>query len=139
MLEEQKQLSPSAADKVDQANGGNRVRVQARIVTRPRIDIHEADDAFVLLADMPGADESTTEVLVEKNILTLKGETDLFAPEGFVPVHRESGQRYYERLIRLPEEVDAAKLEATVKNGVLKVILPKNSRARTLRIQVNPG
>lgn len=139
MSEEQKQLSPSVASKSEQANGGNRVRVQARIVTRPRIDIHEADDAFVLFADMPGADESTTEVLVEKNILTLKGETDLFAPEGFVSVHRESGQRYYERLIRLPEEVDATKLEATVKNGVLKVILPKNSRARTLRIQVNPG
>ncbi len=110
-----------------------------RVVTRPRIDIHETDSAYVLFADMPGVDEKSAEVLVEKQILTIKGEAELFQPEGFEQVYRESNHRYYERLIRLPEEVDPSQLEAAVKNGVLRLHLPKTNAARTIRVQVNAG
>ena len=114
-------------------------RRQPVCVTRPRIDIQETDTAFYLFADLPGVDEHSTEVVVEKNILKISGKADLFAPEGYEQVHRESSQRHYERLIRLPEDVNPAQLQAVVKNGVLTLTLPKTQEARTIRVQVNPG
>lgn len=123
----------------EQAAGQNRVRGQLGGITRPRLDIQETDSTYFLYVDMPGVDETTTEVLVEKNVLTIKGTANLFEPEGFEAVYRESGQRYYERHIRLPEEVEATRLQATVKNGVLKITLPKAAQAQTIRVQVNAG
>lgn len=112
---------------------------QQRTVTRPRLDIRETDQAFFLYADMPGVDDRSTEVVVEKRILTISGTASLFEGEGYEQVYKESGPRYYERLIRLPEDVDAAQLEAHVKNGVLKIKLPKTQAAQTVRVQVQPG
>ncbi len=123
----------------EQATGQNRVRGQLGGITRPRLDIQETDSTYFLYVDMPGVDETTAEVLVEKNILSIKGTANLFEPEGFEAVYRESGQRYYERFIRLPEEVEAPRLQATVKNGVLKITLPKAAQAQTIRVPVNAG
>ncbi len=110
-----------------------------QIMTRPRTDIRETDQAYLLQADMPGIDESSAEVTVEKKVLTIRGTTRPFAPEGFENVYKESDQRLYERIFRLPEEVDPTSLEATVKNGVLTVTLPKRREAQPVRIQVNAG
>lgn len=121
------------------AHEANHTRQQLGGVTRPRVDILETESAYLLQVDMPGVDETTSEVLVEKDLLSIKGTTATFEPAGFEPVYRESGQRYYERLIRLPEEVEATKMEATVKNGVLKIRLPKSEKAQTIRVQVNAG
>ncbi|WP_237227723.1 Hsp20/alpha crystallin family protein [Rubinisphaera sp. JC750] len=125
-----------AAEATEQTCNPRTARVR---VTRPRIDIHESDSGFVLYADMPGVDEKSTEVLVEKNVLTIQGTARFEVPEGFSEVHREANQRFYERLIRLPEDVDATKLQASVRNGVLTLQLPKTTEARPIRVQVNAG
>ncbi|MCG6157884.1 Hsp20/alpha crystallin family protein [Rubinisphaera margarita] len=110
-----------------------------QVMTRPRTDIRETDQAYLLQADMPGIDESTAEVTVEKKVLTIRGTTQPYTPEGFENVYRESDQRFYERVFRLPEEVDPTALEATVKNGVLTVTLPKRQEAQPVRVRINAG
>jgi len=138
MSDETKQLTTT--DQTAVTDEQNTCQRPAHVrVTRPRIDIHESDNGFVLYADMPGVDEKSTEVLVEKNVLTIQGTAKFSVPEGFEEIHREAGQRYYERLIRLPEDVDATKLEAKVRNGVLTLHLPKTTEARPIRVQVNAG
>lgn len=139
-MSEEKKVSCCGGDCASEKTSG---QVQTTVplggVTRPKIDILETESAYLLNADMPGVDETTTEVLVEKNILTIKGVAAAFNPEGFESVYRESGQRNYQRMIRLPEEVEPSRMEATVKNGVLKIKLPKSETAKTIRVQVNAG
>src|SRR6056297_1639599 len=89
----------------------------SELKTRPRTDIRETDRGYLLLVDMPGVDESHVDVIVEKGVLTIRGEAGFEAPEGFEHVHKEADSRKYERVFRLPEEVDVTGLTASVKNG----------------------
>ncbi|HCS55747.1 Hsp20/alpha crystallin family protein [Rubinisphaera sp.] len=110
-----------------------------RAATRPRTDIRETETGFLLQVDMPGIDESTAEITVEKNVLTITGTAHLYQPEGFEKVYKESDQRYYERVFRLPEDVDSTALSASVKNGVLTVSIPKSKAALPVRVPINAG
>jgi HSP20 family molecular chaperone IbpA len=102
----------------------------------PRVDIYETADGVVLLADMPGVDENSVAVTLEKNILTIEGRVDFVRPEGYDLAYAEYGVGDYYRTFALSDEVDRARIEASVKNGVLKLTLPKAESARTRKVQV---
>lgn len=102
----------------------------------PRVDIYETEKAVVLLADMPGVNENAVDITLEKNILTIKGYAEPQAPEDFEPAYSEYGFGNYERTFALSDEVDREQIEATVKNGVLRLTMPKAEAARTRKISV---
>ncbi|MCA8986352.1 MAG: Hsp20/alpha crystallin family protein [Planctomycetaceae bacterium] len=110
-----------------------------RSVTRPRTDIHETESAYVIQADMPGVDESSAQVSFEKNVLTISGEPQFNAPEGFESVYHESSARYFERSFRLNEQVNPQELKATVSRGVLTVVIPKAEELRRVQIPIQAG
>jgi HSP20 family molecular chaperone IbpA len=72
-------------------------------------------------------------------VLTITGTAHLYQPEGFEKVYKESDQRHYERVFRLPEDVDSTALSASVKNGVLTVSIPKSKAALPVRVPINAG
>ena len=102
----------------------------------PKVDIYEVDDNVVLLADMPGVSESSVDITLEKQLLTIYGRVDVQWPEGFGPVSGETQPLAFERTFALSDEVDRAKIEATISNGVLHLTLPKAEVARTRKISV---
>jgi HSP20 family molecular chaperone IbpA len=102
----------------------------------PRVDIYETENAVVLLADMPGVNENSVDITLEKNILTIKGYAEPQAPEDFEPAYSEYRFGNYERTFALSDEVDREQIEATVKNGVLRLTMPKAETARTRKITV---
>lgn len=102
----------------------------------PRVDIYEADDETILLADMPGVDENSVDITLEKNILTIEGRVHFERPEGYDLVYKEYGVGDYYRTFALSDVVDRAKIGATVKNGVLRLSLPKSEAAKTRKIAV---
>ena len=102
----------------------------------PRVDIYETEDTVVLLADMPGVDENSVDITLEKNILTINGFANRQAPEGFEPAYAEYKFGNYERTFALSDEVDREQIEATVKNGVLRLVMPKAEAAKTRKITV---
>jgi HSP20 family molecular chaperone IbpA len=105
----------------------------------PRADIYEMDDQIVIVADVPGVDEGSLEVTLEKNILTINAYVDALVPEGHALSFAEFEVGDYQRSFRLSNEIDREKIEATVKDGVLRLFLPKAGEARARKISVKAG
>ncbi len=113
---------------------GERTRDTACFV--PRADIYEVNDQIVIVADVPGVDENSLDIVVEKNVLTINAYVTPVAPEGMAFNFAEYEIGDYTRSFKLPDEIDQEKIEATVKDGVLRLYLPKAVGARTRKISV---
>ncbi|MBN8213053.1 MAG: Hsp20/alpha crystallin family protein [Xanthomonadales bacterium] len=103
----------------------------------PRVDIKEEADRFVILADLPGVDPQQVEVLMDKGILSIKGERSSEAieqSERFSRIERRYGS--FHRRFALPDTADAEGIVATGHNGVLEVVIPKRAESTPRRIQV---
>jgi len=108
----------------------------------PRIDIIDSDKDIQVSAELPGMDESDVEVILDKRMLTLRGEKHAEREEherGRMYVERACGS--FERQIPLPSEVEEGKVEATFNQGVLSIVLPKSAEARnkTHKIKIQGG
>jgi HSP20 family protein len=105
----------------------------------PRADIYEMDDRIVVVADVPGAREDSIEITVEKNTLTINAYVDPVLPEGYSLAFAEYEVGDYSRSFRLSNEIDSSRIEATVKDGVLRLYLPKAAEAMARKISVKAG
>lgn len=114
--------------------GAERTRTRRMFI--PSVDIYEEDDTVYLVADVPGVDEESIDITLEKNILTINGYVDDEDMEGYGLAYGEYRVGDYERTFALSDEVDRNKIEATVKNGVLKLTLPKAEEAKARKITV---
>jgi len=98
----------------------------------PRVDVTETDTEVTVTAELPGLDEKDVEVSLTQNMLTLSGEKKAEKEdkgENYYRMERSYGS--FRRTIALPTEIEADKVEATFKNGVLNVVLPKTAQTRT--------
>ncbi len=102
----------------------------------PPIDIHEGPEGLTLEADLPGATERNLRIQLEDNVLSLYARIESPVPEGARLVHEEYRLGDYHRSFILSDEVDREQITAELKNGVLRLSLPKAERARTRRIEV---
>ncbi|KQC06031.1 MAG: hypothetical protein APR62_08655 [Smithella sp. SDB] len=103
----------------------------------PRVDIYETKDALFLIADMPGVDEKTVDVELEKNILTISGRVENGKIKDYSLVFSEYEVGDYERTFTLSDEIDREKIKATVKQGVLRLQLPKAEKVKPKKITIN--
>ncbi len=111
----------------------NRATPQA---ARPAVDLVAFEDRIELHADLPGLTEKDIEVHFEDGALTVRGKRDLDVPEGGRLLRRERGGATFVRSFALGEEVDVDGIAATMKDGVLRITLPKSERVRPRQIQV---
>ncbi len=103
----------------------------------PAIDVAEKDDAVVVRAEVPGCTPDDIEISVYGNTLTLSGEkkeSHEDKRDGYY--HLESTYGSFRRDIPMPTEVDPAKIEAVVKDGVLSVTLPKAEKSKAVKVKV---
>jgi HSP20 family protein len=114
-------------------------RIQARKVYVPQVDILETEQALLLVSDVPGVVEGGVDITVEKNILTIKGKVQGEVPAGYKLSYEEYGVGDYERSFTLPNEIDREGIQATIKDGVLKLTLPKAKQAVTKKVTVAAG
>ncbi|MBN1366201.1 MAG: Hsp20/alpha crystallin family protein [Syntrophaceae bacterium] len=103
----------------------------------PRVDIYETKDAIFLIADMPGVDEKTVDVELEKNILTISGRVENDKVKDYNLVFSEYEVGDYERTFTISNEIDRDKIKATVKQGVLRLELPKAEKVKPKKITIN--
>jgi HSP20 family protein len=99
--------------------------------TAPAVDIVESEKAYEITAEVPGMDEKNIEVKVANGNLTIKGEKQEEKEEkkkDYYLQERKFGS--FERSFSVPEGVDADKIEANFKKGVLTVTLPKKAEAQ---------
>jgi len=113
---------------------------QTRTATvRPRVNIYEGEQAFVVDVEMPGVDENNAEIVLEKNLLSVKGTSQPTTREGFQRVYGFAHQYSYERTFQVPEGIDRDGLTATMKNGVLTVTLPKAAKVQPQKVTIKAG
>ncbi len=103
----------------------------------PRVDIYETREALFLIADMPGVDEKTVDVELEKNILTIAGRVENGRVKEHALVFSEYEVGDYERTFTLSDEIDREKIKASVKQGVLRLELPKDEKVKPKKIVIN--
>jgi HSP20 family protein len=102
-----------------------------KLAAAPAVDVAENDKAYEITAELPGMNEKDIEVNVANGGLTIKGEKKEEKEEkqkGYYVSERRYGS--FERYFGLPDGIDAGKIEASFKNGVLKVTLPKTAEAQ---------
>jgi HSP20 family protein len=102
----------------------------------PALNVWEEGDALVAEAEVPGVKSDDLEISVVGADLTIRGRRESESGEQTTYYHRERGTGEFNRVIRLPVEIDADKVEATLVDGVLALKLPKAESAKPKKIKV---
>lgn len=105
-------------------------------VFAPPVDICESETELVLFADMPGAPLENVEIDLTGDLLTIRGRAVLEDSGNGVVLLSEYREGDYYRQFNLSKSIDREKIEATMKDGVLKVVLPKAEAARPRKIEI---
>lgn len=103
----------------------------------PPVDVIEDSTGITLYADLPGVPKDKLSLHVEADTLTIEGEISLATPEGMEASHAEVSLPRYRRAFTLSKELDAGKVSAELKNGVLTLRIPKAEHAQPRRIAIN--
>lgn len=107
------------------AASGAPERVSEAPSLAPPTDIYETKDAVIMLLDMPGADPETLNVTLEQRVLAVSARSISTTPQGYTPVLVEYEDGNYERSFTLSDLVDEDHIDAVLKDGVLRLTLPK--------------
>jgi HSP20 family molecular chaperone IbpA len=105
----------------------------------PPVDVFENDSGITLLADVPGASRERLSVRVDGETLLIEASASTVGPEDMEVLHGEAPYPSYRRQFTLSRELDSSKIEASVKDGVLRLTIPKLEEARPRRIEVRAG
>lgn len=105
----------------------------------PRADIFETEEDIFVIVDVPGVDESSIDITLEKNVLTISAFVEPHEIEGYAPTLTEYEVGDYQRSFRLSNMIDHDKIQASVKDGVLRLQLAKAGEAKTRTISVTAG
>jgi HSP20 family protein len=103
----------------------------------PRIDVAERDKAIEISVELPGLERGDVEIALDDNVLTISGEKQVEENRDEKNVHvSERAYGAFYRAIELPSGVDPSTIEATMSNGVLKIMVPKPANAEPKKIEV---
>lgn len=111
-------------------------RTRSRRSFVPKADIYETENEIIVLTDIPGANEKSVDITLEKNVLSITAYVEPAIPSGFDVAYAEYEEGDYQRSFRLSDEIDRDKIEAVVSEGVLRLNLLKSKAAKTKKIAV---
>ena len=124
---------------VEQQTPSNREsaqRMALRPVFMPPADIYETKDSIVVLTEMPGVSSEGVDISLERRVLTIRGRSASQDHSGYQRVYNEYSDGDYERVFTLSENIDRDRIEATLKDGVLQLVLPKAEAAKARKIEL---
>lgn len=121
------------------ANEVARQQTQDLPQVRPAADILQKDDSYYILIDMPGVNKKKLQISVDDNVLTVQADTDYPRTEQESYIENEFGNAQYIRKFTLSDNVDKENIQANLKNGLLRLHLPKSPEAKPKRIQIQSG
>jgi HSP20 family molecular chaperone IbpA len=105
----------------------------------PPVDVFENESGITLLADLPGVSRDRLGVRVDGETLLIEATAETPQPEGMQLVYGEAQYASYRRQFTLSRELDASRIEANLKDGVLKLSIPKLEEAKPRRVEVRVG
>ena len=108
-------------------------------VLRPPVNIFEDADGITLEADMPGVSKERLQLHVDRDSLLIEGDARFDMPKGMEPLHAEVRATRYQRSFALSRELDVEHVDASLKDGVLRLRIPKRAEVRPRKIDVRVG
>ena len=102
----------------------------------PAVDIFEDANGITLLADMPGVTRDSLDIQLDGDSLTIEGRVELGLPSDLRALWAEVQVPRFRRAFTLSRELDASRIEANLKDGVLNLRIPKLAQAQARRIEV---
>ena len=107
---------------------------------QPRMDVKESDASIFVRMDLPGMEQKDIRINVENNLLTVSGERRMEEEKKGESLHRvECFYGNFNRTFSLPQTVDAGKIDAKYRNGVLELTLPKREESKPRQISIQVG
>lgn len=103
----------------------------------PRTNLYDAGDHLEIKAEVPGIAKEDLNIRIQGNYLEISGSRKADAPEGYAAHRVERGAASFTRSFTLPADVDPAKVEAALKNGLLTLTLPKAETAKPKKIAIH--
>jgi len=105
----------------------------------PAVDIYENAQGITVQADMPGVSKDGLRIQADRNSLVIEGNAVIDVPAAMEAIHAEVQATRYRRSFALSGELDAERIEATLKNGVLTLRIPKRAEFRPRKVEVRVG
>lgn len=102
----------------------------------PPVDVVEDEAGITLTADLPGVAKENLAIRMDGDTLTIEAPVSLGESQNMEPVYAEIRAAAYKRSFTLSRELDTAKIDAALKDGVLKLYVPKAEQAKPRRIEV---
>lgn len=103
---------------------------------RPDVDIFEDETGITLQADMPGVSKDRLDIHIESDSLSIEGKADIPMSEGMEAIHADIRSARFQRSFALSGELDGEKAEASLKDGVLTLRIPKREQFKPRKIEV---
>lgn len=130
----------TAAREVTTTGQGTPQQAPAReLVLRPAVDSFENAHEIHLLVNLPGVPEEGLDIEVDDRTLTLEGEIRVETPAELASLHAEVRSTRYRRAFTLSSELDTAQIRASIKDGLLTLIIPKREEVRPRKIDIAAG
>ena len=104
---------------------------------RPRHEVSETDEAWGLQVALPGVAKEGLEFTAEEGQIVIRGRREWKSPDGWTALYRESTDAPYELVLRHDQSIDVEKIQAELKDGVLRVSLPKSEAVKPRKIDVS--
>ncbi|MCB1751086.1 MAG: Hsp20/alpha crystallin family protein [Gammaproteobacteria bacterium] len=103
---------------------------------RMPVDIFEDEGGITVLADMPGVSRERLDVQIDNNTLSIQGRTEVTMPAGMEALYADVRSTLYQRSFALSSELDGGKADASLKDGVLALRIPKREEHKARKIEV---
>lgn len=103
---------------------------------RPAVDIFEDSTGITVQADMPGVSRERLDIQVDRDTLAIEGRAEIAMPESMEAIYADVRSTVYQRSFSLSSELDAEKADASLKDGVLTLRIPKREQYQPRKIEV---
>jgi HSP20 family molecular chaperone IbpA len=109
---------------------------ESEVVLRPPVDIFEDAEGITLQLDMPGVAKDRLDIQADKTNLVIEGSAHIDMPQGMEALYAEVRSTVFRRSFTLSSELEAEKIDASLKDGVLTVRVPRRAELRPRKIEV---
>jgi len=103
---------------------------------RMPVDIFEDETGITVLADMPGVSRERLDMQIDNNTLSIQGKTEVTVPDGMEALYADVRSTLFQRSFALSSELDGSKADASLKDGVLALRIPKREEHKARKIEV---
>ncbi len=117
-------------------SGEVQTKKQPEVFLRPLVDVYENETGLTLKADLPGVSNDKLNIHVDKDTLLIEGEVNISMPENLEASYADVRATHYRRSFTLSPELETEKIDASLKDGVLSLHIPKREQFKPRKIEV---